>query len=111
MRLQRYAQTTHVTWAAAARPPWQLPGRTWRLLDQQTSKLRLCTPGFLFQFLPTNLQQVTKVKLEQKQREGIAEARSGRRSVVRGILSGALQSQRWCLVGTHGYGNTCWLSA
>ncbi len=26
--------------------------------------------------------QVTKVKLEQKQREGIAEARSGRRSVV-----------------------------
>ena len=28
--------------------------------------------------------QVTKVKLEQKQREGIAEARSGRRSLVGG---------------------------
>lgn len=30
--------------------------------------------------------QVTKVKLEQKQREGIAEARSGRRSLVGGRL-------------------------
>jgi hypothetical protein len=35
-------------------------------------------------------QQVTKVKLEQKQREGIAEARSGRRSLVRpGLLDAA----------------------
>ena len=29
------------------------------------------------------VRQVTKVKLAQKQREGIAEARSGRRSPVR----------------------------
>lgn len=31
----------------------------------------------------SHLPQVTKVKLEQKQKEGIAEARSGRRSLVR----------------------------
>lgn len=30
---------------------------------------------------------VTKLKLEQKQREGIAEARSGRRGLVRGCIS------------------------
>lgn len=30
--------------------------------------------------------QVTKLKLAQKQEEGIAEARSGRRSVVRSLL-------------------------
>ena len=30
--------------------------------------------------------QVTKVKLAQKQKEGIAEARSGRRSAVRLLL-------------------------
>jgi uncharacterized membrane protein len=29
---------------------------------------------------------VTKVKLEQKQKEGIAEARSGRRGPVRAVL-------------------------
>jgi hypothetical protein len=38
--------------------------------------------------LPLPPAQVTKVKLEQKQREGIAEARSGRRSLVRpGLLN------------------------
>lgn len=39
--------------------------------------------------------QVTKVKLEQKQKEGIAEARSGRRGPVSNILQ--MHSEKLCL--------------
>lgn len=42
-----------------------------------------------------HVDQVTKVKLEQKQKEGIAEARSGRRSPV---CSPVLNSLEWLQV-------------
>lgn len=42
----------------------------------------LVTHALLISARPCHPHQVTKVKLEQKQREGIAEARSGRRSLV-----------------------------
>ena len=50
---------------------------------------------------------VTKVKLEQKQREGIAEARSGRRSVVSAERrAGLAGKRRACTAGQASYGQT-----
>ncbi len=65
-------------------------------IDSSTWELKACAAAHVLQHNITcqtayrSALQVTKVKLEQKQREGIAEARSGRRSTVLLFCRGAV---------------------